>query len=225
MTARGSGSRRPSGASQVYPQPLQQRRGGRTPRRDLPGHGMPGGGARGDAPVAAQDECVGLTERAGRTLAALGGAQQVGIVVHRDRGAQPRGLAVQGRDPVGDGTGGEAASGWARAIAVTSGRARYTARCPQASGGAPAGRVSAVSGISTSSPGATRSSSFGGVMSMYPSWRTDTCPNAVTSPRPASTCAASTSTVATAAGPAAEVVPSAVFMTGRARRRRRASGR
>jgi len=66
--------------------------------------------------------------------------------------------------------------GWARAMAAASGRARYRARCAQASAGDPAGRVRAASGTSITFAAVTLARSAAGVISIDAPARADTCP-------------------------------------------------
>jgi len=76
-------------------------------------------------------------------------------------------------------------------MAAASGRARYRARCAQASAGAPAGRAWPSSGTSITLAAITPARSAAGVISIESPARADTCPKAVTSPSRASTRAAS----------------------------------
>ena len=104
--------------------------------------------------------------------------------------------------------------GWARAMAAASGRARYRARCAQASAGTPAGRTSVASGTSITLAAVTPARSAAGVISIESPARADTCPKAVTSPSRASTRAASaTSSRSTAS----RITPDSPFPDGRPR--------
>jgi hypothetical protein len=71
-----------------------------------------------------------------------------------------------------------APGGWPRAIAAASGRARYRARCAQASVGAPAGSAPAgvASGTSITRAAVTPARSAAGVISIDSPARADTCP-------------------------------------------------
>jgi hypothetical protein len=79
-----------------------------------------------------------------------------------------------------------APAGWARAMAAASGRARYRARCAQASAGtpagsapagwAPAGWAPAASGTSITLDAGTPARSAAGVISIDSPARADTCP-------------------------------------------------
>jgi len=66
--------------------------------------------------------------------------------------------------------------GWARAMAAASGRARYRARCAQASAGTPAGSTAAASGTSITLDAVTPARSAAGVISIDSPAREDTCP-------------------------------------------------
>ena len=71
--------------------------------------------------------------------------------------------------------------GWARAMAAASGRARYRARCAQASAGTPAGSTpagstAAASGTSITLDAVTPARSAAGVISSDFPARADTCP-------------------------------------------------
>jgi hypothetical protein len=66
--------------------------------------------------------------------------------------------------------------GWARAMAAASGRARYRARCAQASAGTPAGSEPAASGTSIMLDAVTPARSAAGVISIDSPARADTCP-------------------------------------------------
>ena len=69
-----------------------------------------------------------------------------------------------------------ALTGWARAIAAASGRARYRARCAHASAGAPPGSAAAASGTSITPDPVTKPRSAAGVISIDAPARADTCP-------------------------------------------------
>jgi hypothetical protein len=66
--------------------------------------------------------------------------------------------------------------GWARAMAAVSGRARYRARCAQASAGTPAGSTAAASGTASTRAAVAPARSAAGVISIDSPARADTCP-------------------------------------------------